>query len=806
MLKHSWKIMVLMVALLLLIVGHATTEESDLVFGNYSYRLREDGTVEITGYSDDLSSRYELTVPTEIEGRLVTRIGDRAFEHIGATKITIPDSVVELGDNPFYLCFWLEDIMISDDHPFFEVRDGVLYSKTSPVVIAGVLGAQHESYIIPEGIQEIGNYAFGLFKKTKHISLPSTLLRIGERAFESCGMTELIIPESVMEIGPAAFCGCSYITETEIPDGIEKITVGLFSSCYNLERIFLPDSIVWIDDFAFEACPHLTSITIPESVKQIGRSVFDSCSALTEIRFPDHVTALGANAMGNCESLQRVILPPSLTEIAENLCQNDKNLTEVIWPDYVETIGNNVFRDCPNLRITEFPRGVKSIGNGAFYRCVFLSENLLPDTVTTIGDEAFAYCKLPEHVILPDSITQIGTGAFMQCTMNSIELPNNLTYIADRLFRGSSLTRIVIPEYVQSIGEEVFEASRLEEAILPDGLLTIGIEAFNCGETLKKLAIPGSVISVEHNSIPRSTIIIVDEGSYMEQYCKSHGNIYKYEYSGKKVNPDPTPTPEAATTEVVAETTIDDMPSVMGTGLDEATLEELKQLLQELANLSETVDDSEDAFDTGSTDWTTTIVANPEPTSTPAPGIVYTSYAQEGMDIRSGPGIEYDVLTQVVDREGLLVLGTENNWAHVNYLGFEGYTPVDALKSEGKTSETEAPVSTTVPEPEITPAVLQKDVPEQPSLPMMIPVDESTPEPITVEEESRFPFQAYTNKKGVNVRTKPDKSAKRVAQLSKNISVSCISESTNQTGELWYEVVTENGKKGYIRSDFLDIR
>ena len=47
--------------------------------------------------------------------------------------------------------------------------------------------------------------------------------------------------------------------------------------------IVIPDSVTNIGQYAFSGCRSLTSITIPESVKEIGREAFAYCPNLKEV-------------------------------------------------------------------------------------------------------------------------------------------------------------------------------------------------------------------------------------------------------------------------------------------------------------------------------------------------------------------------------------------------------------------------------------------------------------------------------------------------------------------------------------------
>lgn len=62
----------------------------------FTYNVLDDGTVEITRYT---GTDAQITIPSEIDGKSVTSIGDQAF--ISCTEITsvvIPEGVKKSGD------------------------------------------------------------------------------------------------------------------------------------------------------------------------------------------------------------------------------------------------------------------------------------------------------------------------------------------------------------------------------------------------------------------------------------------------------------------------------------------------------------------------------------------------------------------------------------------------------------------------------------------------------------------------------------------------------------------------------------
>ena len=71
------------------------TSAESLFYNGYSYRVLDDGTVEITDYDE---SKTEISIPSEIDGKKVTRIGGSAFSGCTSlTRITIPNSVTSIG-------------------------------------------------------------------------------------------------------------------------------------------------------------------------------------------------------------------------------------------------------------------------------------------------------------------------------------------------------------------------------------------------------------------------------------------------------------------------------------------------------------------------------------------------------------------------------------------------------------------------------------------------------------------------------------------------------------------------------------
>ena len=103
--------------------------------------------------------------------------------------------------------------------------------KTAPVLIDlkvyrkvdALIHRLSRKIIVKEGFTKIDSYCFDSFGMVKSISLPHTLLAIGEYAFTDCKkLTDIDIPSSVKKIDKGAFNACVSLKNIRLPDGERK--------------------------------------------------------------------------------------------------------------------------------------------------------------------------------------------------------------------------------------------------------------------------------------------------------------------------------------------------------------------------------------------------------------------------------------------------------------------------------------------------------------------------------------------------------------------------------------------------------
>ena len=279
----------------------------------------DNGTIAIKGYA---GADKTFTVPSEINGKKVTEIGDSVFKYcLILTSVTIPNSVTSVGDRAFWGCANLTSITIPD-------------SVMSIGFIAFSDCSSLKSVTIPDSVTSIGDSAFG-----DCTSLTAIDVTIGNKNYTSVNGVLFNKDKTELICYPAGKTDKSYI----IPDSVISMGYSAFRSCVNLTRIIIPNSVTEIGINAFRGCTSLTSITIPNSVTSIGDWAFGGCTSLTSITIPNSVTEIGWSAFSGCTSLTSITIPDSVTSIDEVVFYNCKSLKTVTIPVSVKTIGKDAF-------------------------------------------------------------------------------------------------------------------------------------------------------------------------------------------------------------------------------------------------------------------------------------------------------------------------------------------------------------------------------------------------------------------------------------------------------------------------------
>ncbi len=223
-------------------------------------------------FYDSCIEHYEL--PKGVE-----TISSRAIEKEGAS-LFIPSSVSQIDDSAFVSVF--RYIEVAEDSEFYCIENEILYNKDKTILLSA-------------------------FNKDNRIAIPDTVTKICYGAFRYCTAQEIIIPDSVVEIGDCSFFGCENLTEISLPKSLQKLGRGAFMSCSSLQRVETDCDITDLPDHVFYGCNNLTFFEIPSSVERIGYSALHS------------------------KDIQKIIIPKSVIEVRPGIFNGMDSLTDIYY-------------------------------------------------------------------------------------------------------------------------------------------------------------------------------------------------------------------------------------------------------------------------------------------------------------------------------------------------------------------------------------------------------------------------------------------------------------------------------------------
>ena len=450
----------------------------------------------------------DITVPSELGGYTVSRIGSWAFYGChNLTSVFLPSGVERIEDNAFYNCS-IEELDIS-------------YGVTS-IGANAFFQTGLERVWLPNSVESIGTAAFASCTSLRDVEITGSLTDIPPQLFNGCSALEILkFPDSVTTIGAQAFKKCTSLTEFSLPDGIASIGNDAFADS-GLKAVYVsegktaaakkaglkPESggfkilevgeritcteggFDWTYRPIGEAggvqeaeilgvdVPPVGGLTIPSkvaglNVTRIGSWAFSYCETLLSVTIPSTVTRIDECAFMGCTHMESVNLPSGLTFLGDNAFSECDGLKSITIPSRLATIGAYSFYSCDALATVTIRAGVKRIGSGAFYECGAMKSIVIPDSVTTIGSSAFFFCINLGSVKIGAGVTSIDESAFNECDkLKSIVIPDGVTKVKDNAFYGCDI---------------------LESVKIGGGVTRIGISAFSGCPALKSIDIPGGV-------------------------------------------------------------------------------------------------------------------------------------------------------------------------------------------------------------------------------------------------------------------------------------------------------------------------
>lgn len=430
-------------------------------------------------------------------------IGKFAFYKSAVSSINIPNSVTTIGESCFAENTKLEKVTLGNG-----------CSELPKNVFSGC--SLLSSVVLSNGLETISDAAFFGCKVLESISIPGTVLQIGQNT----GVSNL------------PFYNCTSLKSVRFEDGASSLVLGsyyrddrgyngtgLFSFC-PLEEVYIGRNITYIDGrypfekypqyygySAFYNQPKLAKVTISSTVTEIPAYLFYKNASLTLTSLPK-VKKIGASAFQDCSKLTTLNLGQDLQVVGNDAFNGCSNVTKLTFPDVTTTIGARAFQNCSSVTEVTVGKELKTIGASAFLNCKSFTALLLPDEFTTMGESAFEDCKSLITATFEDGtdLIEMGYGAsnkeyglFRDCPIESLYLGRWLSYSTKDNSENDApnrapfchiptLNNLTIGKNVGVIDKFMFSyCTGLEDVFLPDNITSVGMWGFRGCTSLKSV-------------------------------------------------------------------------------------------------------------------------------------------------------------------------------------------------------------------------------------------------------------------------------------------------------------------------------
>ena len=329
-------------------------------------------------------------------------------------------------------------------------------------------------------VKGIASSAFENDTWIRSIVLPDSATIINSKAFQGCTALVSVSGQGVTTVKSNAFAKSS-VCYVDFPN-LKEIGNKAFLDCCNLADISL-FNVETIGEYSFQNTVSMEELD-SYSILSIGASAFEQ-SGIDYINLPGTVE-VGKNAFASCESLTSASIP-MLTELGIGVFKNCTSLKELDMPLLVN-IKSNALR---NTGLEFFyGKDVVQIDNYAFAESTSLASVYLPSTKSS-GTNAFKDCRELQIVTLP-SIVELNSNSFSNCPKLKILYLPSVKSVGTGAFYNSSI------EYLQ------FECVE---------------EIHSLPETLKGIALPGSLNSIAASTPDTDFVVFGYENTYAEQYA-----------------------------------------------------------------------------------------------------------------------------------------------------------------------------------------------------------------------------------------------------------------------------------------------
>ncbi len=181
--------------------------------------------------------------------------------------------------------------------------------------IENLYGKDWQNEFISENV--LSRAAFYLNSALTNITLPEDLKKIDDFSFARSGLTYLLIPDSVTEIGYAAFYHCDDLSEVAIPSSVSKIGAYAFDHTAWMDQFMensMSDYLIVGNGILIAYKGASETITIPQEVKSISAFAFANHTEIKQILGGENLENVDPDAFYGCTvSVEQISSSMNLT-------------------------------------------------------------------------------------------------------------------------------------------------------------------------------------------------------------------------------------------------------------------------------------------------------------------------------------------------------------------------------------------------------------------------------------------------------------------------------------------------------------
>ena len=356
----------------------------------------------------------------------VTTVADKMFYKgcANTTEISFPDSLVSIGEGAFYGCHVLDKICLPDsvmsigDEAFCHCSSvkSVILPKSNALMGANCFegavslisinvrgdyrinafgklkppfsNAGLEKIVVDDGVTTIPEHLFeGGCSDLTNLVLPDTLLNIGTRAFRGCtALKEVVIKSDIKVTGDSPFLDGG-VEKFVFEDGVTKIDTHLFMNAYEqVRKIYIPKSVTRITSIVLVDTPGTHTIFYEGTEEDWERITGFSYMNTTEIIYSYNDSPAKQNIAGEDEDSEEEVVNEGDEQVSEEKIQDITGDHDEGSDSDETTAENSLMDDTDNDTVQEMvPESVEKSASEMSDTSEFVQGEAVPEVV--INDE-----------------------------------------------------------------------------------------------------------------------------------------------------------------------------------------------------------------------------------------------------------------------------------------------------------------------------------------------------------------------------------------------------------------------------------